>query len=128
MLPFSVILATRAVNAAPNALVLDLSNHTIWQNGRSLFHKNYVLSRPVTFRVIAALLAAAPKPVMLNELVDFVWGDDEDGGPDSAAKCIDVAIHKVRPVVFALGCQIVRRHRVSIQIMPLPAVPLARAA
>lgn len=36
------------------------------------------------------------RPVTLSEVVDWVWGDDEGGGPDDAKTFVGVAIHHLR--------------------------------
>ena len=46
---------------------------------------------PITRKIFNAL-CEHPYGLTGHELVDIVWGDAEDGGPDSAMNCLNVHI------------------------------------
>lgn len=52
---------------------------------------------PTLMLGISTLLAASPGQVIpASTLIDWLYGDDEDGGPEWARNNIRVAIHKLR--------------------------------
>lgn len=53
---------------------------------------------------VLARLAVSRRAVSTNELVDWVYGDDEDGGPLWAADCIRNSIHTIRRRTRHLIC------------------------
>ena len=46
--------------------------------------------------VLTLLWSQAPRPATIDELIDWIYGDKEDGGPDYAGDCIRVAINGLR--------------------------------
>lgn len=47
-------------------------------------------------RIMAALLAKPGAPHTTRELIDYLWGDDPEGGPDCAYSHVRVCIHRLR--------------------------------
>ncbi len=70
--------------------------------------------RPIMFRVVAALAGGAA--LSMPELIDVVYGDDPDGGPETAAKCIEVIIFIERPKIEICGLSLVRPRRAHLQL------------
>jgi DNA-binding response OmpR family regulator len=61
--------------------------------------------------VILRLRQAAGGVVTNAQLIDFVYGDQPDGGPESASFCIQSYICKARPKIQAVGWTVtVERH------------------
>lgn len=57
--------------------------------------------------VILRLSQAHGSLVHTDQLIDFVYGDDEDGGPLDARACLQVHITKARQKINRLGWTIV---------------------
>jgi len=58
-----------------------------------------------------------------QELFDYIFGDDENGGPDSGLKSLDVQFHYWQPKLNAVGMHIVRDKRAGLfwyKIQELP--------
>jgi hypothetical protein len=53
--------------------------------------------------LMSAFLSRYGKPVMRAHLVEDLWGDDENGGPDAANRTIDVLICRMRREFRAIG-------------------------
>ena len=61
---------------------------------------------PTQRAMIAALLHGQPKPVPTAHLVDVVYGDRDDGGPDNAEHIVRVQIYQIRTKLAHLGIKI----------------------
>lgn len=57
----------------------------------------------VEYDVILRLRQAAGAIVTNAQLVDFVYGDRPDGGPEAAEKCIQSHVCKARKRISAVG-------------------------
>lgn len=99
-----VILATNSIRRIPDAIVLDFRHRRVTRDGQVM----KVAQNP--FKVFACLIAAMPRTVRKWELIDCVYGEDFDGGPMCAEKCIDVYIHHARRVARFCGLRIVTAH------------------
>jgi hypothetical protein len=44
---------------------------------------------PLQFKIITALLAAGPRGVSSYDLLDYLYGKDPNGGPDTGASCLN---------------------------------------
>ncbi len=56
--------------------------------------------------MIASLRHGQPEPVPTRKLVDAVYGDREDGGPENAEYVVRVHICQIRTKLAALGIEI----------------------
>ena len=65
-----------------------------------------VTLKPTGFRLAAVLLFAAPAFIHRDALIDYLWGDQSDGGPEWARNCIDAHLVAVRRGLPALGVEI----------------------
>jgi DNA-binding response OmpR family regulator len=78
-----VIITTKAdapqiASANPRGAVVALLSQTLYRGGISVpLCEDY-------FRYITALIARRGMPISRDELIDAIWGEDEDGGPDTA--------------------------------------------
>lgn len=61
-----------------------------------------------TRRMVEALVAAYPKSVPFNRLVDAMYGDDPAGGPENPRTDIAVLASKLRPRLQVFGWTIPR--------------------
>lgn len=113
-----IIVATRPVAAPPDAIVIDFANKAFWRNGHMIFRKNNVSSTPVKFRILAALLVASPRPVSFNDLMEFVYGDTEDGGPLTARGCLKTHLSLTRSFIHSLGYVVVSKWGWGVQLLP----------
>jgi DNA-binding response OmpR family regulator len=57
---------------------------------------------PSQARLLSAL-SASSGPVGREALIDAVWGDREDGGPDTAGNLISVLVHGLRRRLASAG-------------------------
>jgi DNA-binding winged helix-turn-helix (wHTH) protein len=63
-----------------------------------------VVSVPPQIRAVILALAARPNAIVsADELIDLVFGDRPDGGPDDASKALKVLLHHARDAFCALG-------------------------
>ena len=73
-----------------DAIGLDFRNRCVWYNGsRYPSYRAYHRGR-VSFRILTALLVRSPHMVPKQELLEYVFGDDESGGPDAADRVLNV--------------------------------------
>lgn len=93
-------LVDRARAAAPGDVVISTRLNMIVRHGR------LIELSPTKFRLALAL--AGPGALSVEGLIETMWGDDAAGGPDFAAKALDVHIHGLRPWLARLGLRIVR--------------------
>ena len=61
-------------------------------------------------RLIAIFSARRGEWLTREELLDALYGDREDGGPDAAEACLDQTLHRMR----AAGVKIESRHTYRI--------------
>lgn len=61
---------------------------------------------PFEERLLFALVARSPAPVETKDLIHVVYGDREDGGPDTASQCLRVIICRLRKKLERLGWQV----------------------
>jgi DNA-binding response OmpR family regulator len=57
------------------------------------------------FRIVF-LLAAADRPVLAEQLIEQLWGDREDGGPDYVLRALSVYFTRLRQKLNPLGLRI----------------------
>jgi len=57
-------------------------------------------------RVLAAIWGAAGQPVRADRIIDAVWYDDIDGGPDDAPLQVRVLVHRLRRKLVGTGVRI----------------------
>jgi hypothetical protein len=63
-----------------------------------------VVSVPPQIRTVILALAARPEAIVSSdELIDLVFGDRPDGGPDDASRALKVLLHRARNALCALG-------------------------
>lgn len=86
--------------ARPDALVLNYAARTV-----SSFAVEVRLVQQ-EFMVIAALCAVPGRRVSTCELVEFMYGDRPDGGPDDAPNVIRHRIHSLRSKLPRVGLAI----------------------
>lgn len=67
------------------------------------FFKGGSHGRPTGFLAMIALLANCGKPVFLRHLVDVIYGDCPDGGPDNAMKSVYACVYRLRSMFHHLG-------------------------
>ncbi len=61
---------------------------------------------PMQRRVLDIFLAAHPRPLMGDWLVERVYADDPDGGPDAAYTAVAVQINRLNKAIRPLGWEI----------------------
>lgn len=66
------------------------------------------LRGPYIFRLLSGL-AAAPGGLTRDELIDHVWGDRADGGPNDAPKQLHLYVHRYRRPLEHLGLVVLPR-------------------
>lgn len=107
-----VILATRPTvwAQAPDRIVIDHGNGCFWRDfrrwpkppvGRASFGNDY----GVRFRIFTALLVRMPNFVPWADLIDFVWGEDEDGGPMQPRNSVWVRLNQSTDGLAFLGVE-----------------------
>lgn len=80
---------------------LNFRQRTV-QRGRAIAHMT-----PATMRLACAFFAR-PGGITMFELVDVLYGERADGGPDDAGRAVRVLLHelreRLRPLGIALRC------------------------
>lgn len=51
---------------------------------------------PLEARVAFAIAAGCGRNVHVNEIIDWLWGDDADGGPDDASHAVRSAVCRLK--------------------------------
>lgn len=80
----------------------------VWPADRSKAHAERVLASltfagPVQTRIIEHLTKNFGSWVHRKRLIDAVYHDDPDGGPDDANNCIAVTVNRIRHLIKPLG-------------------------
>jgi DNA-binding response OmpR family regulator len=116
-----VIVTTKAdacaiSEANPSAVVVALLRRSLLRDGESVcLHENY-------FRYITAILARRSIPITCTELIEHLWGDDADGGPDNAESRIQSTYPTlVRRQIARLGLGIESGYGLGYRIVDLRA-------
>lgn len=59
---------------------------------------------PMGCRILDTLIRR--QAVTGAQLVDILWGDDPDGGPSNAPKCLSVHVHRMRWALRHVGIEV----------------------
>jgi len=59
-----------------------------------------------------------------QELFDYIFALDENGGPDSGLKSLDVQLHYWQPKLIAAGMHIVREKRAGLFWYKIQEIPV----
>jgi hypothetical protein len=70
-------------------------------------------------KLALAIVCHAGSIVSQDELVEFIWGDDDDGGPDRAHHYVYRDLMNVRDVLGSLGWRVARWYGVGVVAMPI---------
>lgn len=62
---------------------------------------------PLERRILSAIVAAYPEHVEKPELINAMYWDDPNGGPDDAARTTDVHVYRINRRIAKHGWQIV---------------------
>jgi len=57
-------------------------------------------------KIIRCLIRAYPRPVTIKALVEFVYGDDPNGGPDTPENVLQSTMTHMRPIMRDMGWEI----------------------
>ncbi|CAN7306726.1 hypothetical protein LJR231_001582 [Phyllobacterium sp. LjRoot231] len=102
---------------AADRIEFAVLEQTIWRGGNSFFMS------PQQFRLALVMTVAAANRISLttDELVDALYADDIDGGPDTASIIVRKHIWRFRMVFRPLGMTVIRErqnfYRMSIEPM-----------
>lgn len=98
----------------PEAIVLDYTPVPTWNArtkhlgykpaGQVFCQGRLVRLTPSQFRIASCIVAARGKTVSADAIMEALYGDDPDGGPEE--KTIDVHLCKIRKALPALGIAI----------------------
>lgn len=69
--------------------------------------------------IVLRLSQAQGSYVRTGDLVDFIYGDDEDGGPMCADRVVRVAIWKARRAISGVGWTIAARRHLGYRLVRL---------
>lgn len=73
------------------------TNGWMWRSGRA------ARLGPSGRRVLLAIAANSPGIVSKNDLIEILWGDDPNGGPDAAEGALGIVIQECKDAAAALG-------------------------
>jgi DNA-binding response OmpR family regulator len=107
------------------AFVFDAPANRIWNNGL------WIKLAPCEFKVALAVAVRRGELISKAEICDALWGDREDGGPDTQWKAIDVHVNRLRGKLPVMGLSIFTHWGRGLRLVhevQAPAVELRRAA
>ncbi len=81
----------------PATLSLDRLGRAIVVDG------TWVRLTRTEFRIMDRLLRTRSEVVLWDVLIDWVYGDAEDGGPENARRTLRVMVHKLKHRVLGMG-------------------------
>lgn len=100
MKPTIILALGRPKLLPPGAIAIDFKNNCFWRGVRRRPQIQRGAGRkpiysPAPFRILALLVMRSPGIVLHDEIMEYLWDDDPNGGPDDAAnyvrKRIDIA-------------------------------------
>jgi DNA-binding response OmpR family regulator len=83
-----------------NGITIDTKRRCVERGGRTCHFP------PLRFRLMHALLLAGPKTG--KELAALLYRDNDDGGPVTWQRCIDVHLYNLKNSIAALGLELHR--------------------
>lgn len=83
--------------AKAGTLVVSMTTPWVARNGVK------IKCDPLTRRFFIALAARSPAIISNDEMIDLLWGDDAEGGPDCAPATIKNVAQRARHIAAALG-------------------------
>jgi hypothetical protein len=100
-----IVLSLGRIATADGAINVDLRHKAIWYKGLCvLCWKVADQSRLQTrFLAVTCLLYAYPNMVSHKEMIEFICGDDVDGGPDTIRDSISATLCNARKQLAFLG-------------------------
>jgi hypothetical protein len=106
-----VILAPRRAAAIalrnPEALVVDYDGQSI-RRGADQVVLGAGQKRTQVFQLCAAFCCVIGSHLTRSDLIDLLWGDDEEGGPLRAENVVAQMIHCTKPFQAWAGLRVVR--------------------
>lgn len=119
-----VILAPRRAAAIalrnPDALVVDYAGQCI-RRGADRAVLGSGPKRTQMFRIAAALCCAVGSFISRSDLIDLLWGDDPDGGPEWSWNCVAQMVRWTRPFQAWAGLRVVRHRDGRTVVTTAPA-------
>lgn len=70
--------------------------------------------------ILDALIAAWPRDVTMARLIDLLYGDDPDGGPDDPGRVVRVQVHRMKAWMQSYGWTIRNRYGFGYRLERLP--------
>lgn len=102
-----IILASRPLYLPEDTIVIDCGSHRLWLGERA-FPQHNMQYKPVIFRIAATLFVRLGRLVTWDELEDYIYCDDPNGGPCSNSRA--VTLHRAKRTVFTpLGTTVTNR-------------------
>ena len=100
-----VVLSLGKIAVAHGTILIDLRNKAIWHRGVCVLCWKDVDRRRLQtrFLAVACLLCAYPHMVSYSEMIEFVCGDDPDGGPEQIRNSISAVLCNARKQLAFLG-------------------------
>lgn len=92
---------------APGRLEFAVLEQTVSRDGVSVFLP------PKAFRLALCLAVAGGnnRHLSTNEMIDAIWADDVDGGPETADTAVSVYLCRLRKLLVPVGVTIVRERQ-----------------
>lgn len=87
------------------AIELAVVERTVWRNGHSVAPPRHFFQ--LALRLTIAALHDGPHPSV--EMIDVLYADDADSGPENADNALSINIYRLRKRLALLGISIGRR-------------------
>ena len=111
--PVPVVVTFGFPRVSEDTLVLNMRECLAMRHGRKVRMPHDI------FKMFAAI-ACGGREVSKVDIAEFMWGDREDGGPDSWHKIIDIQVFRMRRLVRPLGIAITNRYTFGFAIADIP--------
>jgi hypothetical protein len=107
----------------PDELLIDVAAGVVQWNGRRA-----VLKRGNQMRILAALHGVYPGAMHKSRIIDAMYGDDPDGGPDRADDCLRTTIAHMRLPLRTIGVRVLTDWAYGYRLEFEPLVDMEKAA
>lgn len=104
-------------------LLIDVAAGVAQRHGRRA-----VLARGNQVRILAALHGVYPGAMHKRRIIDAMYGDDPDGGPDRADDCLRTSIARMRMPLLTIGVRILCEWTYGYRLEFEPLTDMEKAA
>jgi hypothetical protein len=98
-----------------HGITIDRERRIIGHRGRQTYFGK------IGFKIVCILLLDSPRNA--KEMINIIWRDNPEGGPDDAQKCLDYHFHLIKEKLQVLEINILSRNYWNKRRWAEPAPP-----